>query len=110
VNTKRIKAIVPIDVLDSLEKHLRECGVPGVTVESVQGYGRHPNFFSRNLMKNNARVVLYADVGRVDRIVTVIVTCARECGSLAGILAVDDIERLIDLTDGSDIESDWLSA
>jgi len=34
---KRITAIVPVQMLKPLEHHLRDCGVPGVTVEHVKG-------------------------------------------------------------------------
>lgn len=105
MSTKRITAIVPIQMLTALEKHLRECGVPGVTVEPVQGYGEHPNFFRRDLMQDNARVVLYAEEAEVDPIVSAIVNCAHECGALAGILAVESIDRLVRLTDDADVMS-----
>jgi nitrogen regulatory protein P-II 1 len=59
MNTKRITAIVPIDCLQNLEKYLRNCGVPGVTVETVRGYGEHPNYFRKDLMQNNAKLILY---------------------------------------------------
>ena len=64
MSIKRITAIVPIQILDSLEKRLRECSVPGVTVEHVKGYGQHPNYFRRDLMQDNARIVLYIDKAR----------------------------------------------
>lgn len=100
---KRITAIVPINVLEKLEKNLRNCGVPGVTVEHVQGYGEHPNFFRRDLMQDNARVVLYVDEEITDNVVDAIAACSHECGAMAGILAVEAIDRLVSLSDGNDI-------
>ena len=76
MSIKRITAIVPIDVLKPLEEHLRKCSVPGVTVEHVHGYGEHPNYFRRDLMQDNARVVLYIDKAKVDEIVATITTPA----------------------------------
>lgn len=108
MSIKRITAIVPIDTLSALEKNLRVCGVPGVTVEQVQGYGEHPNFFRRDLMKDNARVSLYADESRVDDIVAAIACCAQECG-YTGILAIDSVERLVKLPDGADVVASALS-
>jgi len=102
MSIKRIATIVPIDMLEALEKHLRERGVPGVTVERVEGYGRHPNFFRRNLMKDNARLLLYVEEDRVDPIISAIANCARECGVDDGILTVEGIERLVNLTNGGD--------
>ncbi len=95
---KRITAVVPVEILEPMEKHLRECAVPGVTVERVQGYGEHPNFFRRDLMHDNARVILYAEIEDVDRIVAAVEACAQECQTKAGILAVESIDRLVNLT------------
>ena len=98
MNIKRITAIVPLDVLSPLENYLRDCAVPGVTVEVVTGYGEHPNYFRRDLMRENARVILYVEAERVDTIITAIQECTQESQSKAGILAVDAVERLVNLT------------
>lgn len=108
MNIKRITAIVPIDSLNALEKNLRACGVPGVTVEHVQGYGEHPNFFRRDLMKDNARVVLYAEAQMVDVIVAAIGRCAHDCG-YSGILTVEGIDRLVKLPGGDNVAAGSLS-
>ena len=97
---KRITTISPLRMLVLLEVHLRECGVPGVTLERVKGYGKHPDFFTGDLLQDNTRLVLYAGEDTVDRIVTTIADCAREYGVKAGILAVESIDRLVRLTDG----------
>ena len=100
MNINRITAIVPLDTLPALEKNLRACGVPGVTVEQVHGYGEHPNYFRRDLMNDNARVVLYAETSRIDDIVAAISRCAQDCG-YTGMLAVEEIDRLVKLPNGT---------
>ena len=100
---KRITAIVPVQMLKPLEKHLRTCGVPGVTVEHVKGSGEHPNYFRRDLMQANARVVLYAEADDVESIVEAVIRCATESGTQAGILAVETIDRLVHLPSGKDV-------
>ena len=95
MSTKRITAIMPTDLLPSLESHLRACGVPGVTVEHVQGYGEHPNFFRRDLMNENVRVVLYADADDADGYVDAIRRCALQSEAKNGVLAVETIDRLV---------------
>lgn len=102
---KRITTIVPVQLLKPLEKHLRSCGVPGVTVEHVNGYGEHPNYFRRDLMQSNARVVLYTNDDDVDDIVEAITKCATDAGTQAGILAVETIERLVHLPSGNDVSA-----
>lgn len=103
MNIKRITAIVPIDILPTLEKYMRACGVPGVTVETVRGYGEHPNYFRKDLMQNNAKLVLYTVDDKVDEIVDAMAACARECGIETGIVAVDSVDRLLHLGDGSHV-------
>ena len=80
MNIKRITAIVPLDSLQSMEKYMRECGVPGVTVETVQGYGEHPNYFRKDLMKKNAKLTLYTVEEKVDGIIEAMSACAHEHG------------------------------
>ena len=103
MNIKRITAIVPIAILDNLEKHLRGCGVPGITVETVRGYGEHPNYFRKDLMQNNAKIVLYTVDHKVDEIIDAMSACACECGIETGIAAVDSIDQLVHLGDGSQV-------
>lgn len=100
MTTKRITAIVPAELLSKLEGHLRRCGVPGVTVEHVQGYGEHPNYYRQDLMRDNVRVILYADVDEVDEYVDAIRRCADECDAHSGVLTVEPIERLVRLAKG----------
>ena len=108
MNIKRITAIVPITCLTTLERNLRSCGVPGVTVERVQGYGEHPNYFRRDLMQDNARLILFTQEERVDEIVKAICECAYECG-YSGLLAVEHIERLLKLPNGEGVNSNDLT-
>lgn len=100
----RVTAIVPLECVDPLEESLRLCGVPGVTVEHVQGYGEHPNFFRRDMMQDNVRLVLYVEHHDVDGVVDAIMQTTRVIGSDAGILAVESIDRLVRLSDGSDMK------
>jgi nitrogen regulatory protein P-II 1 len=100
MSIKRITAIVSIDCLHNLEKYLRDCGVPGVTVETVRGYGEHPNYFRKDLMKNNAKLILYTVDEKVDEIIEAMSACAKESGVDTGIIAIDSVDRLVHLGDG----------
>ena len=103
MNIKRITAIVPIEALQQLEKYMRDRGVPGITVETVRGYGEHPNYFRKDLMKNNAKPIFYTVEERVDEIIESMAACARECGCEHGIVSVDSVDRLVHLGDGKPV-------
>lgn len=101
VSIKRITAIMPPELLPSLEKQLRKHGVDGVTVEHVQGYGEHPNYFRRDLMHDNVRLILYADEDKVEDYVQAIRTCASQSDTQHGVLTVETIDRMERLAKGS---------
>jgi nitrogen regulatory protein P-II 1 len=103
MSVKRITAIVPIEILQSLEKFMRDCGVPGITVETVHGYGEHPNYYRKDLMKENAKLILYTVDEKVDEVIETMSACARESGFEHGIIAIDSVDRLVHLSDGTDV-------
>lgn len=103
MNIKRITAIVPVAILQTLEKHLRGADVPGVTVEAVRGYGEHPNFFRKDLMQENVRLILYTTEDKVNEVIDAMAACARECRIETGIVAVHSVDRLVRLGDGLDV-------
>jgi len=109
MSIKRITAILPIELMASIEEQLRSVGVPGVTVEKVHGYGEHPNYFRRDLMQNNVRLVLYTSDDRVDDILSAISECARDSGIRSGVIAVESIDRLVHLFGGAEVDPDLLS-
>lgn len=102
---ERISIIVPLSLLDTLEKYLRASGVPGMTVDEVRGFGEHANFFSRDLMRSNFRVEVYLDADRVQAVIGDAVGFARDQHAAAGILAVESVERMVNLNNGEPIMS-----
>jgi nitrogen regulatory protein P-II 1 len=100
---KRITAIVPEDLIESFERCLRKCGVPGMTIDKVRGYGEHANYFSSDLLKSNIRVVVYVSDERAFAVVEELKAFALDEHTPSGILAVEAIERLIDLNSGQDV-------
>lgn len=108
MGTKRITAIVPEEMTDSFERSLRKCGVPGMTIDKVRGFGQHANFFSSDLLKSNIRVVVYVSEERAAAVIHAIRTCAQKEYTPSGILTVEAVERLIDLSSGEEIDTDRL--
>jgi nitrogen regulatory protein P-II 1 len=98
MSISRVTAIVPIGTLDQLERDLRECGVPGVTVERVRGYGRYRNYFRRDQLSDDARVVLFVERERIDSILETVSNCMQKCGASSGIAVVEKIDRFVQLT------------
>ncbi len=103
MSIKRITAIVPTELLPELEKYLRAAGVPGMTINDVRGFGEHVNYFSRDLLMSNARVEIYIGSEKCQEIIDVVNCFAKETHATAGILTVENIERLVNLNTGEDV-------
>jgi len=97
---KRITAIVPEELTDNFERSLRRCGVPGMTIDRVRGFGEHANYFSSDLLQSNVRVVIYVSAERAVAVIDAIRTCALEEHAPSGILTVEAVEQLIRLDTG----------
>lgn len=102
---KRITAIVPEELTESFERCLRKCGVPGMTIDKVRGFGQHANYFSSDLLKSNIRVVIFVSDTRAADVIEKLKAFALEEHTPSGILAVESVERLIDLNSGEDVPS-----
>lgn len=100
---KRVTTILPVDCLEEFERCLRAAGVPGMTIDNVKGFGEHANYFSKDLLKSNVRIEVYIGEDRCQEVCDAICTFANETHTSAGILAVDSIDRLIDLNTGRDV-------
>lgn len=105
---KRVTAIVPEELIDNFERCLRRCGVPGMTIDKVRGFGEHANYFSGDLLKSNIRVVVFVSEQRAAEVVEALKTFALEEHTPSGILAVESVERMVNLNSGADIEEEQL--
>ena len=103
MNIKRITTIVPVSHLSELETCLRVAGVHGMTVDKVKGFGVHANFFRNDLLQENVQVQVFVGTHRCGEITDAIQSFARDKCISAGILAIESIDRLIDLNSGQDI-------
>jgi len=103
MNIKRITVIVPAGYLDDVEKCLRAAGVPGMTIDNVRGFGEHANYFSSDLLRSNVRIEVYVGEDRCDEVVETIKHFAVVSRTTAGILAIEPVDRLIDLNTGEDV-------
>ena len=105
---KRITVIVPTEFLNRFERCLRAAGAPGMTLDNVRGFGEHVNYFSRDLLRGNVRIEVYIGGDRCDEVCEAICNFAGETHTSAGILAVEPVERLIDLNSGNEIPAENL--
>lgn len=99
---KRLTIIVPVECFEELETCLCGTGIHGLTVTEVRGFGEHANFYQRDLLVRNIRVDIYAGVERADRITDAVINFKRDGYTHMGILAVEPVERFINLFTGKE--------
>jgi len=105
MNVKRITIIVPVECFDKLETCLRGTGVHGLTVTQVRGFGEHANFYHRDLLVDNIRVDIYTGAEKVESIVDSVVNFQSEEFTHTGLLAVESVERLVNLRTGEEVSA-----
>lgn len=103
MNIKRFTIIVPTDYLRDLEQCLQSAGVPGMTIDNVKGFGEHANYFKSDLLRSNVRVEVYLGEERSEEVCEIIRGFASESRITAGILAIEPVDRLINLNTGRDM-------
>jgi len=76
---KKITAIVRTNLLESVEKALKEIGVPGVSVSQIKGYGEYSDFYAKDWMVTSSRVEVFIDT---------------ECAEGDGIVVITPVEKI----------------
>jgi len=103
MNVKRITIIVPVECFDKLETCLRGTGVHGMTVTEVRGFGEHANFYQRDLLVRNIRVDIYTGADKAENIIDSVVNFQAEEFTHTGLLAVESVDRLVNLRTGEEV-------
>lgn len=97
---RKLTAIVRRSRLEDVEERLVKCGVGGLTVSAVKGFGEYANFFSRDPKVDHVKVEVFAAEDRVDEFVHAIQGAANTGLAGDGLLAVEPVERLIRIRSG----------
>jgi nitrogen regulatory protein P-II 1 len=94
MDCKKIVAIIRTGRLEQAEQALKGCGVRGITVTQVKGFGEYANFFSRDWMCVHARVELFVRADEVTRIVERLIEAAHTGAAGDGMVAVLPVEAV----------------
>ncbi len=91
---KKIAAIVRLDVLEKVEKALKELGVPGVSVSQIKGYGEYSDFYTKDWMVTNARVEIFIDTENAETTAQAIMQAAHTGLEGDGIVTLTPVEKI----------------
>lgn len=97
---RKVTAIIRHSRLREVEDELVRCGVDGLTVTAVKGYGEYANFFSRDWKVAHFKLQVFATADQVDRFVEAIQRAAHTGLAGDGLIAVEPVARLVRIRTG----------
>jgi nitrogen regulatory protein P-II 1 len=97
---QKLTAIIRRSRLKNVEDALVKCGVGGLTVTGVKGYGEYANFFSRDWKVDHVKLQVFATVDEMDDFVHSIQEAAHTGLSGDGLIAVEPVTRVIRIRTG----------
>ncbi len=102
MSIKRVIAIIPSDMLKTLEARLKALQVGGITVSRVKGYGEYKHLYSIDWMSEQAKVEIFIEEARLDALIDAMLDMGRADPYGGGIIAVLPVERFLHLRTGTE--------
>lgn len=96
---KLITATIDTQLVEKVERCLREIAVPGLSVSKTKGYGDYKNFFQRDLLTAHARIQVYVPAARAEEVVHAIMDVAHTGSEADGIVVVSPVDAIYRITD-----------
>ena len=81
-------AVIRVGALEAVERRLTDIGVRGLTVVKVKGLGKHPSYFTRDPLSEEAKLEIVADESRIEVIAQAIFDAAHTGDPGDGIISV----------------------
>lgn len=97
---EKLTAIIRRSRLKDVEDTLVRCGVGGLTVTGVKGYGEYANFFSRDWKVDHVKLQVFATADQMDGFVRAIQEAAHTGLSGDGLIAVEPVSRVVRIRTG----------
>ena len=94
MNYKKVIAIFRCDSCEKVERELQEIGVHGFSISKVKGYGEYANLYSNDWLVTHARIEIFTEESKADKIVETIMEAAHVGMEGDGIIAVLPVEKL----------------
>ena len=105
---RKLTAIIRGSRLEEVERELIQCGVRGITVTAVKGFGEYANFYSRDWKVRHVKLEIFAAEDRVDDFVTTIQKAAHAGLPGDGLIAVEPVSRVVRIRTGDSARPDDL--
>lgn len=94
MHAKQVTAIIRRDLMEQVEQQLQGCGVHGLSISPVKGYGEYANFYSRDWLVNHVRVEVFTEAARAEVIAATIMKAAHVGLPGDGIVAIAPVDKI----------------
>jgi nitrogen regulatory protein P-II 1 len=100
---RKVNAIIRSRLLEDVEERLKKIGIKGLTVTRVKGYGEAKSIWSQDWLGAHARIEIYTEKTKADKIVSAILEVAHTGGPGDGIICILPVEKIYRIRTKSEI-------
>jgi len=104
VELRKVVAIIRSGLLEDVEERLKKIGVKGLTVTSIQGYGEEKVICAQDWLGTHARIEIYIEKSKAEKIAKVIMEVAHTGGAGDGIICIIPVEKIFRVRSQSEIK------
>jgi nitrogen regulatory protein P-II 1 len=103
---KKVNAIIRSGLLEEVEERLKTIGVKGLTVTRVKGYGEDKSIWARDWLGTHARIEIFTEKMKAERIAQAIMEVAYTGGPGDGIISIIPVEKVFRIRTKSEVRPD----
>jgi nitrogen regulatory protein P-II 1 len=103
---RKVVAIIRSRLLEDVEDRLKKIGIKGLTVTCVKGYGEDRVICAQDWLGTHARIEIYIEKAKAEKIARVIMEVAHTGGAGDGIICIIPVEKIFRVRTKSEIRPD----
>src|SRR4030042_3628076 len=100
---RKVVAIIRSRLLEDVEERLKKMGVKGLTVTRVKGYGEEKVICAQDWLGTHARIEIYIEKSKAEKIAKVVMEVAHTGGAGDGIVCIIPVEKIFRVRTKSEI-------
>jgi len=103
---RKVVAIIRSRLLEDVEERLKKIGVKGLTVTCIKGYGEEKVICAQDWLGTHARIEIFTEKSKAEKIANVIMEVAHTGGAGDGIICIIPVEKIFRVRTKSGIRPD----
>jgi nitrogen regulatory protein P-II 1 len=100
---RKVNAIIRSRLLGDVEERLKKIGIKGLTVTRVKGYGENKSIWSQDWLGAHARIEIFTEKSKAEKIAAAIMEVAHTGGPGDGIVCILPVEKTFRIRTKSEV-------